>query len=190
MSTSHPTTIPSGRYKLGWQDYAELPADGRRHQILDGDLHMTPAPSPRHQKLSHRLEFLLTLALEQTGRGVVYDAPVDVILGEHDIVQPDILFIAAEREHIVGEHAIEGPPDLVIEILSPSTRRMDILAKSRRYAATGVAHYWIVDPDIDRLDRYVLEGDSYEQVGSESAPTVVEVAEFGGLSIDLAALFA
>ena len=143
MTSSTPSYIPKEPWKLGWDDYAALPGDGKRYEIMDGELHMTPAPGPRHQYISHRLVFGLTVALEEAGRGLVLSAPIDVVTGKHDIFQPDIVFIATERLGIITDRRIEGAPDLVMEVLSPSTRRIDILQKSRHYARSGIENYWI-----------------------------------------------
>ena len=120
---SEPITMPQGHFKLSLAEYLELPNDGKRYEILDGDLYATPAPVTRHQRISKKLQTALILALEETGLGEVYDAPIDVLFDEHSIAQPDIIFIRAERLKIIGEKRIEGPPDLVVEIFSPSTRR-------------------------------------------------------------------
>lgn len=192
MSAAAEPSIPQGPYKLGLEEFLCLPDDGRRYEILDGELAVTPAPRPRHQRLSQRLETILIARLQDTGLGEVFHAPVDVVLTDHDIVEPDILFIRRDRLHIVGELRIEGAPDLIVEILSPSTRRRDVLVKPALYARCGVPHCWIVDGDIDRLERYELDPGppaSYRLVAADSAPAVVEPEGFAELRVDLAELF-
>ena len=151
MSQTSPIQMPVGHFKLTIDEYAELPNDGKRYQLLDGDLDVTPAPSPFHQTVSRRLQFILMQALEETGEGAVFNAPIDVVLDRTSVVQPDLVFIRREQFHIVGEKNIQGVPDLVVEILSPSSRRTDALLKSRLYASFAIPSYWIVDPDLDRL---------------------------------------
>jgi Uma2 family endonuclease len=147
------------RRKLDYDDYARLPDDGRRHEILDGEHYVTPAPVPRHQRVSKRLQRQLEDYFEARGLGEVFDAPIDVILGPHDIVQPDILVVSDASQ--VSRRAIEGAPPIVVEVLSPSTARHDREVKMRRYAAMGVPHYWIVDPERRSIVCSRLEADGY-----------------------------
>lgn len=189
MSTDAPTRIPPGPVKLTMAEYVELPDDGNRYEILDGDLYMTPAPVPRHQKISRRLQFILYEAFEKRGLGEVYNAPIDVVLGDHDICQPDIALVLAEELDIIGEKNIQGAPTLLIEILSPSTRRKDVLLKSNIYARFGVKDYWIVDPDIDQIDFYRLAGDHYERLAEVRAPATAEPDGYPGVVTDLAEVF-
>src|SRR5712692_1844860 len=124
------TAPTSVRYT--YDDYVLLPED-RRYEILDGDLFMTPAPTPYHQLVSRRIEFLLDAHVRRNELGEVLDAPCDVVLSPNDIVQPDILFIAAARLSIMGEKFITAAPDLVVEILSPSTAERDQILKTKIY---------------------------------------------------------
>ncbi len=180
----------TGRVRLSYRDYAELPDDGKRYEILDGELAVTPAPTTRHQKISRRLHFLLYTELELQGRGEVYNAPVDVVFDDHTVAQPDLAFIAATRSAIIEEKFIRGAPDLVVEILSPSTRRRDVLVKAALYARFGVTRYWIVDPAIDRIDMLVLRDGVYATEARVDAPAVARPEAFDGLAIPLADVFA
>lgn len=135
------------------------------------------------------LQTILILALEKTGRGEVYNAPIDVLLDDHNLVQPDLVFISKENLQIIGDKNIRGVPDLLVEILSPSTRRRDLLVKSALYARFGVASYWVVDPDIDRIELFRLTGNEYRLVQTANGHEVVEPAEFPGLRIPLAEIF-
>ena len=136
-----PNRIPPGPIKLTYEDYVDLPDDGRRYEILDGELEVSPAPAPRHQSVSLNLLRILDRHVEERGLGRLYYAPIDVILAPTTIVQPDLLFIAAGRESIVTGKAIEGPPDLMVEIISPWSGRRDRVAKATLYARYGVRHY-------------------------------------------------
>lgn len=181
-----PLSAAVGPIRLGYEDYAVLPDDGRRYEVLDGALAVSPAPRPWHQTVSRRLQFALYSGLELAGQGQVFNAPIDVILSPHDIVQPDLVYLTEAQRELVTDRAIEGPPALLVEILSPSTRRRDVLVKSRIYAEHGVERYWLVDPDIDRVEALVLRGRGFEPEWTSSAPAVVEAF---GVEIDLAAVF-
>jgi Uma2 family endonuclease len=188
MSHVLPVSLVAGPpIKLGYEEYLVLPDDGRRHEIVDGAHHVSPAPRPWHQTVSRRLQFALYSQLELTGRGQVFDAPIDVILGPHDIVQPDLVYLTAEQAALVTDRAIEGAPALVVEILSASTRRHDVLVKAPLYLRHGVGRYWIVDPDLDRVEGFVNRGAAWEQEFEVSAPSTLAAL---GASVDLAAVFA
>ena len=130
-----------------------MPDDGNRYEFIGGRLYMTPAPSIRHHNVSHRLQSALRRILERAGHGRIFYAPVLVEFPDTgDRVQPDILFVSRERRGIVGEKQVTGAPDLVVEILSPSTAHRDRGVKLDLYARQGVREYWIVDPDEDVVD--------------------------------------
>ena len=134
------------RVRFTHSDYLLLPED-KRYEILDGDLYVVAAPNTKHQRVSRRLEVALIQHVEDRGLGEILHAPYDVILSEENVVQPDILFVRNERAGIIGEMNLQGAPDIVIEILSPGTRRKDLEVKKKIYAGFGVPEYWIVDPD-------------------------------------------
>jgi len=183
-------SIPEGRIRLSLEEYLELPNDGKRYQILDGELDVTPAPNVRHQRVSRKLEWHLVNGLERSGLGEVFYAPIDVVLDRTSIVQPDLVFVSRARAGIVGTLRIEGAPDLVVEILSPSSRRTDVIVKSELYARFGVLHYWIVDPDVDRVEIYRLAERAYELVQTGQAPAELAVEVPGKLSLPLGEIFA
>jgi Uma2 family endonuclease len=132
--------------KLTYEDYMLFPEDGKRHEILDGEHYVTPAPSFGHQSISVNLSSRVHTFVRENRLGFLRYAPLDVLLSEHDIAQPDLLFISNERAAIVTAANVQGAPDLVIEILSDSTRRRDETLKRDRYERAGVREYWIVDP--------------------------------------------
>ncbi|WP_170006174.1 Uma2 family endonuclease [Bacillus fonticola] len=148
----------------GWtiEDYYKLPEDGNHYEIVSGHLELRPSPTTTHQRISHRIERILTDSCES--EYIILDAPVDVILSETDTRQPDILMIHRSREEIIEEHAVVGPPDLVVEILSPSTAKRDRTMKRDSYAQFGVMEYWIVDHLNQTIEQYVLTetGKPYE----------------------------
>src|SRR5260370_23501277 len=143
------------KQKLDYDDYARIPPDGKRYELLEGDLFVTPAPSPLHQRVSKRLQRKLEVYFEARGLGEVFNAPIDVILTLHDVVQPDLVVVTDPAQ--ISGRGIEGAPALVVEVLSPTTRDHDRTTKARRYAALGGRHYWVLDPEGSRLDCYRLE---------------------------------
>lgn len=128
-----------------YADYALLP-EGAPYQLIGGKLVMTPSPIPYHQSISMRLELKLASHVLEKNLGMVYYAPLDVYLEETETYQPDIIFIAKDRLFIIESTKINGAPDLVVEILSPSTAYYDLKKKFKVYAKHGVKEYWIVDP--------------------------------------------
>ena len=160
-----PDRIPPGPIKLTYEDCVDLPDDGRRYEILDGELEVSPAPAPKHRAVSGNLFAILHAHVQERGLGSVYYAPIDVILADTSIVQPDLVFIAVGRESIVSHRGIEGPPDLAVEILSPWSVRRDRVAKAALYARYGIRHYWLVDPDARVLEVYEVDGAEYRLAG-------------------------
>ena len=134
------------RRKLTYEDYLLFPEDGLRHEILDGEHYVTSAPSRWHQTASANLTYFFVGFLRRNPMGRVFTAPFEVVLSEHDVVHPDLLFISNEHLDILTEKNVEGAPDLVIEILSDTTRRRDETLKRGIYERFGVLEYWLVDP--------------------------------------------
>jgi Uma2 family endonuclease len=185
-----PTTdrLPSG--PLTYEDYVDLPNDGKRYEILDGELFVTPAPVPLHQRVSRNLLRILDRHVDGLGLGEVLYSPIDLILDTTTIAQPDLLFIRAGRDSIVSVRAVEGPPDLVVEIVSPSSRRQDRRTKAILYARFGIQHYWIVDPKARTMEVYDLAGREYRLVTKETGGSTIRPALFPGLEIDLSKVWA
>lgn len=158
--------------KLTYADYEKMPADGFRHEILDGEELMTPAPNPDHQAVVVNLAAPLRVHTKARNLGHLFVAPTDVVLSEHDLVQPDLLFVTETRAHIIGAKNIQGAPDLVIEVLSSSTETVDRVQKRMLYDRSGVREYWIVGPasktveihefGSPRRTRVYQEGQSFE----------------------------
>lgn len=189
LSSEH--TPPSSSHgRLTWADYAALPNDGQRYELIEGAIVVTPSPTTRHQRLSRRLLRAMMQALEDKGLGEMFDAPMDVVLDAHTVVQPDLLFITTTRADIIQDR-IHGAPDVIVEILSQSTRRTDVRTKRDLYARHGVCHYWIVDPDVDRIDVYILDGSTYRLAKSAESPDTLCLELFGAaLELNLLELFA
>lgn len=141
--------------KLTYEDYRKTP-DDERWELLDGELVMAPSPNVPHQDISGALFVLLKLFVDSAGLGRVFHAPLDVVLSATNVVQPDLLFVSHERADILTEANVQGAPDLVVEILSPSTTIRDWRIKLDLYAQHGVREYWVVDPDGQRV--WVMAG--------------------------------
>lgn len=173
--------------KLGYDDLADMPDDGSIREILDGELVVTPSPTPLHQRVSRRLQRQLEAYFEARGLGEVFDAPLDTILGPHDIVEPDLLIVSDPST--ISRRAIEGPPLLVVEILSPSTASRDRTVKTRRYARAGVRHCWLVDIDKQHVECLRLATDGYELAAEARGTHKLIHPDWPGLQIDLADLW-
>jgi len=138
---------------LTYADYCKID-DGRRYELIGGELYLVPSPSVPHQRVSLRLSWRLAEYIEQNDLGTVLTAPIDVYLTDQDVVQPDIIFISREHSDIVTEINIKGAPDLVVEILSPSTSSRDRTAKKELYATYGVKELWIIHPLVQTIEVY------------------------------------
>jgi Uma2 family endonuclease len=152
------SVIVDGKVKLTYQEYRHFPDDGNRHELIDGEHYMAPAPGTHHQSVSRHIQFQLYRQLEEQGLAQVYDAPTDVELSRIDVVQPDLAVVSREREHIVSPSRIIGAPDLVVEIVSPSTGPRDRELKRLLYERRGVPVYWLVDPDAQTVTVYETSG--------------------------------
>jgi Uma2 family endonuclease len=183
------SNLPPRPIVLTYDDLRTTPDDGRRYEIIEGDLYVTPAPTISHQRISRNLEFVLHTYVTQHGLGEVLNAPVDVLLDRHTIVEPDLLFVSSARSGMISERGIEGAPDLVVEILSPGTEQRDRGFKQQAYARYGVAHYWRVDPVARTVTELVLSGASYDVLATHTVGTSMRSALFPALAIDLASIF-
>ena len=132
------------------EEFDQLPEGPPYYQLVGGELIMTPSPNVNHQRILGKLHIILDAYVKVRGEGAVFLAPLDVKLSDTDVFQPDLIFVVAGSEEIVKEKRIEGPPDLVIEILSLSTRDLDHDRKRKAYAQYGVRELWLVDPGTSR----------------------------------------
>ncbi|HXO29295.1 MAG TPA: Uma2 family endonuclease [Thermoanaerobaculia bacterium] len=185
----------SSPVRLTYADLRRLPDDGMRHELIDGEHYVTPAPRPKHQRVSGRLHLRLGAFLEEHPLGRVYYAPLDVVLTDFDCVEPDLLYVSRECEQRqMTEDYLEGAPDLVVEILSPSTKRFDQGVKHRLYERFGVSEYWIVDPEQESVSVYRQEDDRLQLTeelfrrGGTSVP-VLSTPLLPGLAIPLDKIF-
>jgi Uma2 family endonuclease len=137
--------MATGVKKLTYDDYASLPADGFRHEVIEGEEIMTPAPNLDHQAAVGNVFHLLRNHVAGRGLGKAFVAPADVVLSAYDVVQPDVLFVTSQRSSILASRNVQGAPDLVVEVLSPSTAAEDRGPKLALYDRAGVREYWMVD---------------------------------------------
>ena len=174
---------------LTYADYVVLPDDGKRYEILDGELFVTPAPGRPHQRVVMRLAGMLDGHVTARGLGEVDIAPFDVILSDPNIVQPDLMVVASDRTAGFSHRGFEGAPTLAVEVLSPSTGRIDRKTKLAIYARHGVPYYWIVDPVGRTIDVHRLTGSRYGRPTRFSGDRLGDLPPFPGLVLDPVALW-
>lgn len=154
-----------GQGNWTYDDYAALPEDGQRYEIIDGVLFMAPSPNEWHQSSGVRFSHYLFVHIEDAGLGRVYAAPFDVELAPDTVVQPDALVVLNANRGKITFSRIIGAPDLVVEIASPGTTTHDLGRKKRAYARAGVMEYWIADPRWHTIEILVLEAGEYRSLG-------------------------
>ena len=174
--------------KLTYQDYASMEGD-ERYELLDGELILVASPNMDHQTVSLRMVVRMNAFVEENDLGRVFHAPFDVLFTDTDVAQPDLLFVSKERESILTPANIQGAPDLIVEILSPSSSRRDWHNKRELYARHDVTEYWIIDPanrivSVMSLRDGVLEIDQTCTVGDAAASAVLD-----GFSVSLEEIF-
>ncbi|MDO8141364.1 MAG: Uma2 family endonuclease [Candidatus Brocadiales bacterium] len=149
------------KIKYNYQDYLQLPED-KRYEIIDGDLFKVPSPNESHQRIVTNILYILVNYVRRNKMGAIYCAPFDILFSDEDIVQPDVIFVSNENKKVITKDNIKGSPDLLVEMLSPSTSRRDIGIKKKLYARHGVREYWIVDPERETVDVLRLKGREFE----------------------------
>lgn len=147
--------------KFTYDDYCLLPEE-KRMELIGGDFYLVPSPSVFHQRVAANIEDVLRHFVAENKLGEVLYAPLDVVLSPYDVVQPDVLFISNERKDIVTDTNIQGPPDLVVEVLSPSTGERDRTIKKKLYARSGVRELWLVNVAAQVIEVFDLEKDKEE----------------------------
>ena len=173
--------------RYNYQDYLQLP-ENKRYEIINGDLFMVPSPNESHQRILANIFYTLSNYVRQNKLGTVYFAPFDVLFSEEDIVQPDIIFVSNENKRIITKDNIKGAPDLIIEVLSPSTSKRDIGIKKKLYARHGVREYWIVDPEHETVEVFLLRGREYEGKIYRVKDSI-SLAVIKGLNIEVKEIF-
>jgi len=180
--------------RLTYDDFVRIPDDGMRHEIIDGVHYVTPSPVRRHQQLMGRLHLAIGGFLEQHPEcGQVYLSPLDTVFSPWDVVEPDLLFVAADQLDILTEPNIQGAPALVVEILSPSTRRRDLGIKRQLFDRGGVREYWVIDPKALQVTVYRrMPNGKFPKAAVFSAGDEARLttALLPGFSLSMAKLFA
>jgi Uma2 family endonuclease len=178
--------------RLTSEEILALPEDGLRHELIDGVHYVMTTPVLRHQRVVMRVGFSIYNFLASTGLGEVISVPLDTVLSPHDVVEPDLVYVSAERSHLLEGKYIIGPPDLVAEVLSPSTRARDRDVKRRLYEKAGVREYWTVDADANtvRVHRLGPAGYGKAEELSAAAGDVLTSPLLPGWQLPLAELFA
>ncbi len=180
------TTKPAIRHT--YEDYLKT-SDDERWELLNGELLMAPAPNMSHQRVVMELGTLLNTFMHESGMGVVYSAPTDVVLSDTNVVQPDLLFVSREREGIITYANVQGAPDLAVEVASPSTGERDRTVKRNLYAEHGVGEYWLVDPDAMTVTVLVLGEGAFEEAGVYRKGDTMTSPTLEGFSVNLDDIF-
>ncbi|HEU4558498.1 MAG TPA: Uma2 family endonuclease [Longimicrobium sp.] len=182
------STQPAAR-RWTYEEFARLPDDGNRYEVIGGELFVTASPRPIHQEITGRISDLLRPFVKQHNLGRALSGPIDVLFAEGDFLAPDFIYVRQDRVHLVSDRGVEGAPDLVVEIVSDSTQSRDRGLKRRRYAAFGVAEYWIVDWRRKHVEIHRTTDDKTRQ--TEIATTSFDWQPISGgpvLTIDVAEL--
>jgi Uma2 family endonuclease len=179
-----------GTIKMTSRQFLQLGEDpaGVRLELVDGEVAVSPSPEPKHSFTDRELTFALLGHIRANDLGALF-GDVDTIFGEYDVRRPDLIYFAKNRLHLVGKKAMEGPPDLCVEIISPSSLAIDRKGKFKQYEKGKVAHYWIVDPKARTIEGYKLTRGKYQLSGRGSGEQIVHLPPFPDLDIRLGALW-
>jgi len=175
--------------RISYEQFCRLPEDGNQYELIDGELVVTPSPNTRHQKILGKLFLLLSAYIEKRDLGEVYVSPLDTVFDPNNVLQPDILFISKARLADLARERIEGAPDVVVEILSPSTFHKDLRRKMAVYSQFGVQEYWIVDPEMKTLELHMRSASGLQLAHRFSANEIFKSPLLEGLQIPVASLF-
>lgn len=174
--------------KYTYSDYLSID-DEKRYEIYEGILTVVPAPATRHQKISWKIEYTIGGFIEENNLGDIFAAPTDVVFAEDVVLQPDILFISKERSEIIKPQAVMGPPDLVVEIASPSTSSYDTVKKRELYQRYGVKEFWLVFPEENAIEVLILGEGIYREFTSVKGTGRVKSKILTGLEVDAQDIF-
>jgi Uma2 family endonuclease len=171
--------------RLTYEDFCCLPNDGKRYEIIDGELFVTPLPFLPHQRAVTRLTSYLSVFVREKDIGEVFVAPFDVVFSRFDVVEPDLLYVSKDRLSVLTEKNVQGAPDLVVEVLSPSTAETDRTIKLKLYAHYGVQEYWIIEPYGPSAEIYRRQERGFESVKKLGATDSLISPLFHGFSLPL-----
>jgi Uma2 family endonuclease len=181
--------VEAMKRRVSFADLQRMPDDGKHYELYDGELHVVPAPMPVHQRVARRL-FEALLEFSRHAGGEVFFAPFDVVLTEYDVVEPDLIYFGPGKARRVKDwEYVRFAPDLAVEVLSPSTARIDRGRKRDLLARHAVREYWIADPTTRSLEVSILAEDAYGLPRRVEAGRY-ESASLPGLAIDVSVLFA
>jgi len=179
---------PKPWLKFTVKDYMSTPND-KRYQLLDGEMIVAPSPTNKHQTIAMNLALVLQQFVSDRLLGRVRFAPLDVVLSNHDVAQPDILFVSNARSSIITEANMQGAPDLVVEILSPGTAEYDRGYKRALYGRHGVREYWLVDPDAETVEVLTQGEQGLGTFATYARGQTLESQLLEGLSVELDEVF-
>jgi Uma2 family endonuclease len=179
-----------GTIKMTAQQFLQMGEDppGVRLELVDGEVKVSPSPDLKHSFVDRKLTWILVAYIDDNDLGALF-GDVDTVFGQHDVRRPDVIYFEKARLHLVGEKALEFPPDLCVEIVSPSSVNVDRKQKFRQYEKGKVAHYWIIDPTAQTIEGYKLVGGKYRLTGRGKKNDVVRLPPFPQLDIPLAELW-
>lgn len=182
---------PQTSTRMTYKDFAELPDDGKHYELIEGELILNPSPVTRHQQIVLRIAVRLDTYFIEHGGGEVFIAPLDIVLADDVVLEPDLMVVRGDRKSIVGEKNIQGAPNIVVEVLSDGTRRKDEILKRKLYERYGVDEYWIVDPVIDVVKVYRHDGASFVRAVEISAESGGEITSplLPGFTLDVNFVF-
>ena len=176
--------VTGAKIKFTYEDYCNAPED-KRYELHDGDLVLVPSPKEQHQDSVGSLFVAITLFVRERMLGRVYIAPFDIVFSNHDVVQPDVMFVSNDRLDIITPDNIQGAPDLVIEVLSPSTAHRDRTFKRALYARHGISEFWLVDTESHTIEVLQLEEEGYHIVGTYNAGQTLTSPTLTGFSLNI-----
>ncbi|MBI1865145.1 MAG: Uma2 family endonuclease [Nitrospirae bacterium] len=190
------TAAKTRSVKFTYEDYLLFPEDGRRREIIDGELYnadiaLGRSPSLKHQRTSANLLETLNAFVRPDGVGMIVQAPFDVVFPNENVVQPDLSFVSTARVSIIAKKCIQGPPDLIVEILAEETWRLDETIKRKLYERHGVPEYWIVDPELETVKVFRMTDQGYVRAAelSRESGDALSTPLLPGLAVPLADIF-
>ena len=175
--------------KVSFEEFRQFPIDGKRYELVCGEVHVTPAPATRHQFTVQNFAGSLWAHVVKNRLGEVCTAPLDVRLGRDTALQPDLIFVSDARAAIIQENWIAGAPDLVVEVLSPSTEAFDRATKLPLYAEAGVTEVWLIDSQVKTVEVFSLQGKKYFVDSTLAGDQVLASGLFPGWQLPLHDLF-
>jgi Uma2 family endonuclease len=188
-STETSMSETADRKHWTWEDYLQIPDDGKRYEIVRGELIVSPSARWRHQRIAFVLAHKIELFAGPRHLGECVAASTDVVLANDSVVQPDVQFISTERLSLVAQGHVAGPPDLAIEVLSESSRNYDRVVKRQLYSDYGVLEYWVVDPAGETIAQFVRERGELVDRGLVSSGDLRSLAALPGFAVPLAEIF-